>query len=589
MTFRVRTLAALGVGVAALGLVLALTVAPPTRTAAQAAKTATATSVIGNTLPPDVSRTASPTKTRTPTRTHTPSATATPTASNTATASKTATRTPTNTPSHTPTRTFTATPSATPTFTATPTATATFTPTFTHTPTPTPTPTYTPTATPTPTSTPTHTLTPTSTPTFTSTPTPTHTPTPTNTATPTNTPTPTPSDRLALPPDLRTIRPANAARLEKIIDLTALGSRQLSPDLTRLVETVDGALRLSDAATGAPVAALVPGFGGNVGFSLNSRFLAAVNDRTASIFDAHSGQRLANFTLAEALAVAPAFSPSGRYLGVRGDDFYVWDMNNGPVVIIALTSQAVEQFRGVLAFSPDDRTIAAVDVSSGEVVLWPASSRLNSLDSVGSTPPRSVRLPGAGDLVFALAFSPNSRYLALAGSDTAIYVWDLRLGERVATLSGHFDLVNALAFNPDGRLLASGSQDGTVRVWDVAAGQEVSALRVDYGATLLTFSTDGRVLFATDGDRIRLWGVIGGPDEAQTCLFTAGQIINLRAGPGTEYARLGNLRSGDGAEVDGQALGSDGLVWYRLTTGAWVRSDLTGAPDPCIDVPFVTP
>jgi WD40 repeat protein len=394
---------------------------------------------------------------------------------------------------------------------------------------------------------------------------------------------------LTLPPDLRTIRPDNAARLEKVMDLAAFGSRQLSPDLTRLAETVDGTLRLSDPATGTVIAALVPGFGGNVAFSLNSRFLAAVKDTAATIFDARTGQSVADFTLAEPLAVAPAFSPSGRYLDALGDDFYVWDMTGGPVVIIALTGQAVELFRGELAFSPDDRTLAAVDVNTGEVVIWPASSRLNSLDAIGSTPPHSVRLQGAGDLVFALAFSPNSRYLALAGSDTSIYVWDLRLGELLTTLSGHFDLVNALAFNPDGRLLASGSADGTVRVWDVAAGQELSALRVDYAATLLTFSTDGRTLFATDGDRIRLWGVVGGSDLPQTCTFTAAQIINLRAGPGTDYARLGNLAARDGAEVNGQALGSDGLVWYRLTTGEWVRADLTSAPGDCLDVPVVTP
>jgi WD40 repeat protein len=67
-----------------------------------------------------------------------------------------------------------------------------------------------------------------------------------------------------------------------------------------------------------------------------------------------------------------------------------------------------------------------------------------------------------------VAFSPgDGQWIASAGEDSTVKVWDSRTGEPARSFRGHTGLVSSLVFSPDGRRLISGSRDHTVKVWDV--------------------------------------------------------------------------------------------------------------------------
>ena len=66
-----------------------------------------------------------------------------------------------------------------------------------------------------------------------------------------------------------------------------------------------------------------------------------------------------------------------------------------------------------------------------------------------------------------LAISPDGKYLASAGEDLAINLWDLGSGKRIKKMTGHTASVYSLAFSAESSMLVSGGADWTVRCWDV--------------------------------------------------------------------------------------------------------------------------
>src|SRR5262249_3100000 len=62
--------------------------------------------------------------------------------------------------------------------------------------------------------------------------------------------------------------------------------------------------------------------------------------------------------------------------------------------------------------------------------------------------PQVRKLTGHTDLVFSVTFSPDDRWIASAGADRSIRIWETETGQLVRVLTGHGAAVNSLAFSP---------------------------------------------------------------------------------------------------------------------------------------------
>jgi WD40 repeat protein/serine/threonine protein kinase len=157
-----------------------------------------------------------------------------------------------------------------------------------------------------------------------------------------------------------------------------------------------------------------------------------------------------------------------------------------------------EEIRSV-AFSADGR--------------WLATAGDDSTVKVWDVPTNQERhtLRGHTARVRSVAFSPDGRRLASAGDDKTIHIWDMATGGTLQTLSGHTRSVVSVAFSSDGRL-ASGSSDQTIKYWDITTGRLIRSWSTqDAGVRCVAFSTDGRHLVSAGVDgTIKIWEVASG-------------------------------------------------------------------------------
>ena len=158
-----------------------------------------------------------------------------------------------------------------------------------------------------------------------------------------------------------------------------------------------------------------------------------------------------------------------------------------------------ETFGGVLsvAFSPDSKLLALGD-TNGEIRLYQVADGQQLLICKGHT-----------NWVVSLAFNPNGRTLASGSTDSTVKLWDVSTGQCLQTLQGHDNEVWYVAFNPDGDTLASSSDDNTIKLWSVQTGE---CLRTFQGhmswVCSVAFSPDGQTLVSgSDDHTIRLWDI----------------------------------------------------------------------------------
>jgi hypothetical protein len=81
-----------------------------------------------------------------------------------------------------------------------------------------------------------------------------------------------------------------------------------------------------------------------------------------------------------------------------------------------------------------------------------------------------------------------------------VRIWDPVTGTETHTLTGHTGGVNALGVAPDGSWLASAGDDGTVRIWNlVPTPGAAAALRVDGALRVLGVVQDALVAAGDHG------------------------------------------------------------------------------------------
>jgi hypothetical protein len=222
---------------------------------------------------------------------------------------------------------------------------------------------------------------------------------------------------------------------------------------------------------------------------------------------------------------ALTFTPDNQAIVVGGyHELTVWDIDTAKL-IKRIRTRAERAY--ALSFLPDGKLVGAggrpgqegdVRVYDLDAKADKSSDSVTLLDGVHDKNVFVAQLLDCDDSVLALAMSDDGKYLAAAGCDRLVRVWDISAGATAArleyTIANHADWVCGLSFSHEGKCLLTASRDNTAKIWNLASGASVATFlghqNAVYGVTLswdgtqaMSVGEDGALRFwqATDKDK----------------------------------------------------------------------------------------
>jgi WD40 repeat protein len=193
---------------------------------------------------------------------------------------------------------------------------------------------------------------------------------------------------------------------------------------------------------------------------------------------------------------------------------------------------------------PDD---GPTKVIAEELVTGLTTPHLRAITALPDLPhPAQLRvLIGHTHGVRALAVAADGSWLASAGDDRSVRIWDPVTGATRHTLTGHTRGVRALAVATDGSWLASAGDDRSVRIWDPVTGATRHTLTGHTrGVRALAVATDGSWLASAGDDRsVRIWDPVTGATRHTLTGHTRRISALVVAADGSWLASAGDDRS----------------------------------------------
>ncbi len=353
-----------------------------------------------------------------------------------------------------------------------------------------------------------------------------------------------------------------------LMEHPGIGLTAFSPDGRYLATAgAAGGIRTWDARTARPLTPLLRQAGGAVRFVFFSadgdRLVAGGGDGPeAWLRETRTGRVLAPLRMPADLETAALSRDHSRLALGAGRYVQLWDLREGRPLSLPVSLGAT--VRG-LAFSPDGRRLAASTADCRARVYEARTGRL-----LAQTPRVEERLPAAlrpptvqGDGTERVEFSPDGRWLLLAGPDRQVRVWDSRTGRPVSPPLPHEYVVTDARFSPDGTRVLT-TTEMTIQLWEPATGQPITPpLGVAGGLVAAVFSPAGdRVMAMSSMDAPVVWSVPDLPRDDRL----------LRR----KVAFLSGRRMSPEGEVTPLSPDSELGLWHAL--GRDVPSRLTASP-----------
>jgi WD40 repeat protein len=363
---------------------------------------------------------------------------------------------------------------------------------------------------------------------------------------------------LAFSPDGRFLASGGADGVVRVRDLSAADSTLFFPqedrEITDLAFSPDGERLIAVGPEGVYVLRFPSGepinvqYGNRyflpkaVAYSADGR-LVAISDSETAVYEAQSGRlvtAIPNISMPDDLI----FTPDGTKLITVSWSRppQIWDVEGG-LLVANLPEDQNSGTEVSLAVSADGRYLAYNGYD--QVILYDLIAQAFTRLDVPTMSPNYI------------ALSPSGEYVATILTFDEIAVFSVPEQRLLFTVEAN-ENAEALAFSPDNLRLAAALYNGEVQVWDLFPDQPAPLPAAPELAPLAV-------------------------DPIPLCFVKALANVTLVEQAGSERNHR-MMQEGYRAEADGQRA-VNGVTWWHLREGAWVRSDLVEEDAQCASLP----
>ena len=151
-----------------------------------------------------------------------------------------------------------------------------------------------------------------------------------------------------------------------------------------------------------------------------------------------------------------------------------------------------------MAISSDGKYLSFYNKEKKEATVFDNESR--------SFKHRISAHPGGVETV---EFTRDNKYFITGGMEGRLYMWSVATGKKVDTLSHHYDAITAIASNEDGRWIATAGYDKVIKVFNRSFRKNhYKLISHQDPVTTVTFLSSQRLLSTDKEGNILIWDVI---------------------------------------------------------------------------------